>query len=224
MQFYGGRNQMNKPTQRGFSMLELMFVVAIMAVIAAFAIPGYLTMRKSYRIAGDSRVLAGLVAEAKLRAAANFTHARVYANLNANTYRLEVWNKTSGCWQTDGDSNPCTVAGVSPIQYLSASVTFGVGNVSSAPANTEPALAQSPLCYMGYAGQTGNTVTIANTACIEFNSRGVPSDPATNGAPDATGAFYVTDGASVYGNTLLASGLIQNWYATNTSTATWQQL
>lgn len=214
---------MNSRTQRGFSMIELMFVVAILVVITAFAIPKYVTMRQSFRIDGDSRAIAGLVGEAKLRAAADFSHARVYAALNANTYHLEIWNKTSGCWQTEGDSHLCTVAGVSPVQSLSSGVTFGVGNVSSAPANTEPALAQAPICYAGYAGQTGNTITIANTACIEFNSRGVPSNPAVNGAPDATGAFYVTDGGSVYCDSLLASGLIQSWYAPNTSTATWKQ-
>jgi len=208
----------------GFTLIELMVVVMISVVIAGFAIPKYLTMQQSLRISGDSSSLAGLIGEAKLQAAANFTHTRVYADLNANTYRLEIWNKNAGCWQTDGDvTHPCTVAGVSPIQYLSQGVIFGFGTVTIPPANTQSTLAQAPLCYTGYAGQAGNTFTVPNTACIEFNSRGVPVDPTANGAPNAKDAFYVTDGASVFGNTLLASGLIQKWYTPNVSTAAWQQ-
>jgi hypothetical protein len=175
-----------------------------------------------------------LVAEAKLRAAADFTHARVYANLSGNTYHLEIWNKSgnggAGCWQTDGDTaNTCTAAS-SPVQYLSQGVTFGYGVIATPPANTETTIGQAPLCYTGYAGQATNTTSVANTACIEFNSRGEPSDPAPGGSagaaggvPDATGALYVTDANSVYGVTQLASGLVQNWYAPDTTTGTWQK-
>ncbi len=215
---------MNKRTQRGLTMIELVFVIAVSIVVAGFAVPKCLTMQQSFRIAGDSRSIAGLVAEAKLRGPANFTHARVYADLNANTYRLEVWNKSGGvggCWQTDGDSAPCTVTGVSPVQNLSTGVTFGVGAVQAPPPNTQAVLAQAPACYNGYAGMASNSVQTGNNACIEFNSRGVPVD--STGLPTPNGAFYVTDGTSVHGNTLLASGLIQSWYAPNTSTATWQQ-
>lgn len=214
----------------GFTLVEVLIVVLILIVLVAIAVPNYLTVQKSLRIAGDCRSIAGLIAEDKLRAAADYTHARVYANLNANTYHLEIWNKTggsggAGCWQTVGDSaNSCTVAATSPVHNLSNGVTFGFGNIGAPPANTQPAIAQAPLCYTGAAGQAGNTVTIANTACIEFNSRGVPADPSASGKPDATGALYLTDGTSVYGVTVLASGGSQSWYAPNTQTATWRQL
>ena len=65
----------------------------------------------------------------------------------------------------------------SPVIGLSRNVSFGYGSVGAAPTNTEPSLGQAPLCYTGYAGQSTNTTSVANTACIEFNSRGVPSDP-----------------------------------------------
>jgi len=210
-----------------------MAVAAISITVVAFGLPVLSNVAQSFRTAGDNRSIAGLIAEAKMRAAAGFTHARVYANLSAGTYRLEVWNKSgnsgAGCWQTDGDTNACTVA-ASPVVKLSPNVSFGYGTIGAAPANTEPSLAQAPLCYTGYAGQSTNTTSVANTACIEFNSRGVPSDPApggsagaSGGVPDATGALYVTDGSAVYGATVLASGEIQSWYSRNSSTPNWQQ-
>ncbi len=227
------RNGTKRSGPRGFTFLESMVVVAITITIVGFAVPVFSNFEQSLRTGGDSRSIAAMVAEAKLRAAANFTHARVYADLNGRTYHLEVWNKSGnggvGCWQTDGDSNACTVA-ATPLIKLSPNVSFGYGSVISAPANTEPSLGQAPLCYTGYAGQSTNTTSVANTACIEFNSRGVPSDPApggsagaSGGVPDATGALYVTDGGAVYGVTVLASGAIQGWYSSNTSTPNWQQ-
>src|SRR5260370_25198431 len=43
-----------------------------------------------------------------MRAAADFTHARVYADLTHGTYQLQVWYKTggssgTGCWVSDSD-------------------------------------------------------------------------------------------------------------------------
>src|SRR5579864_438865 len=116
-----GRESMTKPQlhqkqptyrSRGFTVLEMLLVVAIAIVIAAFAVPKYMTIQSSLRIAEDMRNLAGLTSQAKLRAAADFTHARVYANLNGGTYQLEDWYKAgnggSGCWVADSDpTNTC---------------------------------------------------------------------------------------------------------------------
>src|SRR5262245_29765263 len=103
------------PQQRGFSTIELMIVVALGAILAVLAIPGYQAMSRYLRLAGDMRNINGVVAQAKMRAAADFTRARAYADLGGNAYHMEVWNKSgnggAGCWQTDGDvNNACTVA------------------------------------------------------------------------------------------------------------------
>lgn len=214
-------------------MVELLVVVIISMVVIGFAVPIYTTTQQNFRTSGDSRSLAGLIAEAKMEAAAGFTHARVYANVTGKTYHLEVWNKSgsggAGCWQTVGDSNACTVAS-SPVINLSTNVSFSYGNIGTPPANTETTIGQAPLCYTGYAGQSTNTTSTANTACIEFNSRGIPSDPApggssgaSGGVPDATGVFYVTDGSSVYANAVAATGALQSWYSQNSTTPNWQQ-
>jgi Tfp pilus assembly protein FimT len=222
------KNTAHNRSQKGFSLIEIAMAATILIVVGGLAVPVYLTIRDSMRISGDAASIAGLVVEAKMRAAANFTHARVYADVSARTYRLEIWNKTggaggTGCWQTDGDTvNTCTVAS-SPRQSLSPGVSFGFGNVASPPTNTQTTIGEAPLCYTGVAGQAGNTVNVAQTACIEFNSRGIPSDPASNGVADANGAFYVTDGNSVYGLTVLAAAATENWYAPNSSSATWKR-
>jgi hypothetical protein len=54
-------------------------------------------------------------------------------------------------------------------------------------------------------------VDIGNTACIVFNSRGIPVDPV--GAPIGRNALYITDGTGVYGTTLTATPLVRLWWS-----------
>lgn len=207
----------------GFTLVEAVIVLAITLTMAAVAIPAYQSISRYLRIAGDARNLNGIIAQAKMRGAADFTHARAYADLNANTYHLELWNTSgnggAGCWQTDNDpTHPCTVAGTSPVQPLSTAVTFGFGNASAGAPNPQAVIAQAPLCGT-VASVTGITNgTVPNTSCIEFNSRGVPID--LTGKPTANDALYITDGNTVYGTTLLASGMMQDW-STPASTTQW---
>ena len=208
---------------RGFTTIELLIVMAISLTTAAVAIPGYLSMTRYLRIAGDARDLNGLTAQAKMRAAQDFTHARLHANLTANTFQLEIWDKTgnggAGCWKTENDNaNPCTSQSNSPVQSLSQGVSFGFGTVGAAAPNPQTIIAQAPACTTGVAGGTPGS-TIASTACIEFNSRGVPVS--ASGSPTASDAVYVTDSNTVYGVTVMISGMMQDWYA-NASTTAWQ--
>jgi hypothetical protein len=74
-------------------------------------------------------------------------------------------------------------------------------------------LSQAPLCL-----QDDLVATYSNTACVMFNSRGIPVDP--TGTPTPDDALYVTDGNSVTGVTVVATGLTRVWRS-DASSATW---
>src|SRR5258708_13925124 len=143
----------------------------------AFAVPQFQRIAQVLRISGDMRDITGTIAQAKMHAAADFTHARARANLAANTFQLEIWNKAgAGCWQTVGDpANPCTI-GTSPIQPLSTGVTFGFGAMAAPPPNTQLALAQAPKCLIGYGGGPPSG-PVKRTARIQFNSPALSAQP-----------------------------------------------
>ena len=214
--------------EAGFSTLEMMIVVLVSLVISAIAIPEYLAAAKYLRIAGDLRDVNGVTAEAKMRAAANFTHARVYADLTDNTFQLQVWNKTggtgnTGCWVSDDDiTNACISFAGAPAPSgpgnfeLSQGDAYGFGALTAGPTAGQTTISQATGCYPGAANAPDGGSALANTACIEFNSRGIPVD--NNGAPSNTGALYITNNNIVEGVTVSATGSIQTWQCPHGST------
>jgi len=126
---------LSEPTTKkraGFSMAEPMVVVGILLILFAAAIPSVQTSLQYYRTVSDARSIAAQLALARMRAASDFTWARLKFNLTANAYQLEVWNKTAAAYQTEGGTFS-----------LSQTVTFGYGSVT-APAGGQTTIAQSP--------------------------------------------------------------------------------
>jgi prepilin-type N-terminal cleavage/methylation domain-containing protein len=195
---------------RGFSLVEVLMTTVIIIVLAAIGIPTLMSMVRGLRTAGDARDLNGAIIQAKMRAASDFSRTRVYADLSANTFRIEIQPSGTTSWTTDCPST-CD-------QPLSSGVSFGYGSLSSPPANTQAALGQATAC------KDSSNTSISNTACVIFNSRGIPITSGTSPAPTPTGedALYVTDGKSVTGVTVSITGLSRIW-RTDASAANWQK-
>jgi Tfp pilus assembly protein FimT len=200
-----------RPRQLGFSMIELLLVVIGIIILIAIAIPSVTGLARSFRIGGDTREMAAQLNLARLRAAAGYTHARLYVNLNANTYHLEVWNKASTCWQTYEDSNACTQT-TSSVVPLAPGNTFGYGSIATGPTGAAPA--QAPACTSGVAGPSPGSTT-SNTACIEFNSRTYPVD--TTNKVVASDAIYIQNAENYQAIAVSVSGLPAQYRYTGSS-------
>jgi prepilin-type N-terminal cleavage/methylation domain-containing protein len=203
-----------RAASEGFSLIEMLMVLAIIGVLAAISVPMSGNAVRYMKISGDARDLSNATAVAKMRAAAKFTQSRLYIDISGKTYVVQTFDKTipvSGCplcppgdWVNE--ASPTT---------LSSTVSYGYGPVTAAPSNTQTTIGQAPLCKT-----TALTpVDIANTACMIFNSRGLPVD--STGSPFGDDAIYVTDGTAVYGVTVAATGFIRLWRNNYVSTPSW---
>jgi type IV pilus assembly protein PilA len=191
----------------GFSLVEMMMVVAIIGVLAAITVPMSGNALRFLKVSGDARSLSNATAVAKMRAAAKFTQSRLYVDITGKTYYIQTYDKATSAWINETGTTS-----------LSSTVSFGYGPVSAPPSNTQTAIGQAPLC-MNTA--VSPAVAVSNTACIIFNSRGLPVD--ATGSPFGDDAIYITDSTAVYGITVAATGFVRLWRNNYTSTPSWSQ-
>jgi Tfp pilus assembly protein FimT len=179
---------------QGFSAVELLVVLVLTVTMVAIAAPTTSSLFGNLRLSGDARGLSNNTAVAKMRAAADFTRARLYVDLAARSYHIERFDRTPapGVWTAE--------TGTTSLSYR---VNFGAGSLAAPPPNSQAAIGQAASC------QASDGSLTANTACITFNSRGVPVDDA--GLPTGNDALYITDGSAVYSITVAATGLIRTW-------------
>lgn len=194
------------PTQQdGFSVVELLIALVVIAIASAMTAPLMGNMLANARLSGDARAVANSTAVAKMRAAAAFSSARLFVNVPARTYRIEVWQKTgTPGWVAEG-----------PAETLSNNVVFGFGSLAAAPPNTQGTIGQAAAC------RDDLNVVIPNTACVVFNSRGLPVD--STGSPTGSGAYYLADSTAVFGVTVSATGMVRSWRAALTGSSQWIQ-
>jgi Tfp pilus assembly protein FimT len=161
------RSDGTKRSQSGFSVLELLLVVAVIVTMLAFAIPSYNQVSHGYAIRNDADNVAGLLTQARMRAASTFARARVTCDTTTKKCTLST-KKINGAWTNDPQ-----------VVTLSKNVAFGI------PSGTTNGVGNQTAAVQGSTGQT-------NPYYVEFNSRGQPIDDTTGNAASTYG-LYITD-------------------------------
>ncbi len=105
---------------KGFSLLELVIVIAIVGILSAMAIPRYANATNNYRVAAIARRMAADIAMTRNRARALSTSAAITFSVGTNSYQIP------GMLGVGHTSSPYTVSlanGSYPGTLISA--TFG---------------------------------------------------------------------------------------------------
>ncbi len=190
----GKKAKLPVSSQHGYSLMEVLLVIGIIAVVSAFALPMTSSAMTDLRARGDARAVSNIVALAKLRATSGFTRARVFVDLNGRTFFIQILDKATNTWVSEG-----------AVTSLSTGISFGFSGLATPPPDTQLSIGQSTACL----DDDGDP--IGNSACIVFSSRGIPIDAA--GAPTGDNGLYITDGTGVYATTVTATPLVRLWWS-----------
>lgn len=159
----------------GFSLLELMVVVAIMLIVVATAIPSFLTAYYNIRLKNAATDLAELMQRARILSAKNNAVYTLAYTTSSGVQQAFVDENLNGSWDS----------GEPGITFNSA-VTIGTGAPSGSGGQPTP--------YVLVGDTAGTTYT--NTTTLGYSNRGLPcaysSGTCTTPAPGYF-VYYITE-------------------------------
>jgi len=160
---------LNRPLQ-GFSLIELLVVVAILLVLATIGIPQLVRISNSYKLDASGHAVASLLQQARLQA--------VKTNLPA--YAQYDLTKTPNLIYINSNPAQAYVAGANPDVELGGGVAFQNAGVDHSQIDA----------YLGAGVKVEPAAN--NILVIGFNARGLPCIPTGNASVCST-----NDGGSV---------------------------
>ncbi|MFB3921487.1 MAG: prepilin-type N-terminal cleavage/methylation domain-containing protein [Terriglobia bacterium] len=175
-----------------FSMLELLVVIGIIGIIAAFALPSAWTFVKGYRLHTDASAIASQLNVTRFRATSQYTPYRLSISAGTGTFSMERMNTTYG----------------SPVGEVSLGLSQGISFLTACPVSARPG--NIPASYS------------AGSTAIYFNTRGLPVlGSGTPGTPTNLNVFYLKNDNDLYDAvTVSLGGRITVWNY-NTATSAW---
>jgi prepilin-type N-terminal cleavage/methylation domain-containing protein len=194
--------------QPGFTMVELIITVAIIGVIAAFALPSALSSIQNYRVHSDASATASFLNITRMRAASQYTPYALDFDPTQTPPTYVIEKLTAVVY------NPLAPAAVT---YVSRSPqVFEIGTQYATQGDTFTPCLPSGVGGVYPGPITANPATCTGTFQFCFNTRGMPvqcagsspGTPLTNGGE----AVYIQNPSGITDAVILAvGGVVQVW-------------
>ena len=124
---------MKRMDQRGFSMVEMMVVIAIIGVLATLGVPSLVRMVPRIRLANQATQLANEIAGQRMQAIAKSTDFRMVFDATGDSYTLEKWDGAAFktyARNTLGGVDLAGASGFDPDPPGNVLVVYGYGGAS----------------------------------------------------------------------------------------------
>ena len=82
-----------RPSQRGYSLAEMLVVVAIIGILSLVTVPSFLAMYQSGRIKAAARTMTSDVRTARQMAITNYTRVKISFNTGTNVHHYEMYRE-----------------------------------------------------------------------------------------------------------------------------------
>ncbi|MDQ3258157.1 MAG: prepilin-type N-terminal cleavage/methylation domain-containing protein [Acidobacteriota bacterium] len=169
--------------ERGFSMLEVLIVIAIIAIVASFATMGITTARASMRLIGATHEFGESLEQARLDA--------VRRRDTAGTTRVEILDNTSYRVTMDFNSDgtvdaPRTITlpdGATFDNVATQTITFNLRGrtIQTLTAPGSPAISNQTVSFSlintSIAGSSPANVTLTGSGDVTYTNAFVPANP-----------------------------------------------
>lgn len=131
----------------GFTIIELMTVIAIIGIISAIAVPNMIAWRSNHQLNGSAREVLSVINGARLEAIKNNATVTVTFNDGAKTVETSVTNRLTGVTPPPKTTNLNT--GINSVSAFTDGNTFGFNSRGL------------PIAIAG--GFASGTVTLSNS-------------------------------------------------------------
>jgi prepilin-type N-terminal cleavage/methylation domain-containing protein len=201
-------NQAKKGGSAGFSILELVVVIAILALVAAIAVPNLITAVHASRLRGAASDFAALLQQARMRAVQDDRYYSLYLLPNTNQEFVDIYpqavNGASG-------SNGQTLDSRDPVITLASEVNLQ-------PQGAAPGTATLQTQFLGK--NAGAAAPLAapldgSVSAVTFGPEGVPCLP----NPVAGGTVCNSTGGLTAYWVFFQDAVTQNWEAVTVTPA-----
>jgi prepilin-type N-terminal cleavage/methylation domain-containing protein len=167
------------PGSPGFSLIELMVILALAAILSAIAIPTLSSAMRDMQLASDARSISSALNVARVKATTLMTPYRIQFDLDENKWSLQKYDSSANSFVVELDVNRLSTGIVS--SGISFGKNEGTGEVSGYPSSS--------------------------SSYITFNTRGIPVDD--SGQPTADNIVYLSKPDSDFAVTVSLTGRVE---------------